>query len=412
MDKQVESPVADFDQSMDNIGPLSQGTVQQSMSPPPFNAESSSGFASPLQLLRTDGEKMPLKADYTATMGALIKAKITGLTVDAGKMKQERKIHQSNLSSGTDLSAQPPVDMSANRKLVRHLATVFLAIDPKQVEVQAAVSKGGIVWAGNVNSQAVQYSGTSLKEVVARVASDISGKEDAYFPEDSRERRHWDQLKGSDLGKFGDFILTKEKGGVSNQHAETKIIDSLGHGDIDYIGGTRRPCTTCFAYMALRGVDPAKFNPHHGAYWDANAAMLSFSEWLYPGFQKKWGDDNSTLSELATKVVNELDWAKAGGLITKFMYASESTLKEGARTRHSHDIDTDSESESEEPSAGPALPAVVGLEEVDGEKVAPVSDAKMAKLKPRSDLDGYSGGAAASPVLKKPRLEGDSDPLL
>lgn len=295
-----------------------------------------------------DAGKLPRKPVYTSAILPKLRTKVDAITVEIERMVRERKVHQSNLNVGVQLSPQGPVAMSDKRKMVRHLATVFLALDKVQTEVQVAFIKNSeeLLWASNKNSRTVTYSGQTLDATLTSLQSTYGGELDTRFPPNTRQRRHYDKLMAVDRNNFGNYNLRKVAGGVSGQHAETGIVDEAGPDNIDYIGGTRRPCTACYLYMHLRGVDESAFNPHHGAYWDSNAALQSFSEWLWTTFQNRWVENESTLDALTTTIVNELDWDKAEEVVTNQYFATLDTLnEEGEPTRHTHDVDTDSEDE-------------------------------------------------------------------
>ena len=73
-------------------------------------------------------------------------------------------------------------------------------------------------------------------------------------------------------GTYKDYEIVPIKG-LEEQHAETKIIEN--DVSFDYIGGTRRPCLACSLFFQIKKVESSKYNPHPGAFWDSNAALLS-----------------------------------------------------------------------------------------------------------------------------------------
>jgi len=129
------------------------------------------------------------------------------------------------------------------------------------------------------------------------------------------------RLAEEQKGDYADYKI-EHVTGLEGRHAETKIV---GNGKtFDYIGGTRRPCLCCTLYFIYKGIHQSKFNPHSGAYWNSEGALLSLS------------DLNEAQQEHVTQVAEE----HADELEKHY-------VNEGLEGREVYDVDTDSETEEE-----------------------------------------------------------------
>lgn len=299
--------------------------------------------------------KLPSKSAYEKDILPKLKAAVSKLTTGSGKMEQKWTAHQAPINVGTNQSPQPARKMQAHENMVRHLGTVLLALDPSQVEVQVALSnlKKEMFWASNEVGKLKIKDSLSNGPVTNFINAVEALVQKTPFSDDSRAARHLAQLKSTDKANYQDFSISRVNSGKAKQHAETKIVNEIGDSDLDWIGGSRRPCVSCFIYMILRGVDPGKFNQHHGSHWDANAAVLSFAEHIWSDlFEKEWNkgeyafDSKKDLGTVNTKIVNSLDWDKAEKALTENFYVNESALNNGEPSRKdSLAYDTDSDNE-------------------------------------------------------------------
>jgi hypothetical protein len=240
---------------------------------------------------------------------------IENLLVDElGHLVYKKSIHRSKLFAGVKVSVAKPAAMSSERLVVRHIATTLLAQNPGMTEVQAAISHSSrtIYIASNSNQRYLeQQVGGRLQGLNMPNPAEYSG----------RVERHMTKLLMEMLGPYGSYKLTVITG-LEGRHAETKIIDAKV--DFDYIGGTRRPCLGCSIYMHQEGVDPSKFNPHSGAYWNSNRALLPFGRYL--------GDVRASIAAVL----------KRPGLRFNRHYVNE-----GLALSRVYDYDTDSEAEED-----------------------------------------------------------------
>ncbi len=238
------------------------------------------------------------------------------LVEQMGHLVYKKAIHRSKLFAGVKLRIVHPVRMSSERLVVRHIATALLAQDPGMTEVQAAISH---------SSRTIYIASNSKQSVLeGLVAGDLSGLGvPAPLGYPGRVGRHMTKLLREKAGPYASYKLVVIKG-LEGQHAETKIVDAVA--DFDYIGGTRRPCLACSVYMLQKGVDPSKFNPHPGAYWNSNQALLSFGSGS--------GDVGASVSGVVRRPGIPFD--------THF-------VSEGLAPSRIYDYDTDSETEEEVP---------------------------------------------------------------
>lgn len=186
--------------------------------------------------------------------------------VDSGLFTFSKNVYRSKLYVGN-----VPVKVSANktmnesRSLVRHLSTVLLYSNKEMKEVQVAVN----------HAKKTLYVARNERErdLIKILPSKFSELEIPEIPSScEREARHARKLK-VEREKFGEYALV-HKWVKNGQHAETEIVETIGD-DFDYIGGTRRPCLACYIYFIIRKIPQYKYNPHHGAYWDSNNALVS-----------------------------------------------------------------------------------------------------------------------------------------
>ncbi|RKQ72464.1 hypothetical protein [Oceanibaculum indicum] len=238
------------------------------------------------------------------------------LVEQMGHLVYKKAIHRSKLFAGVKLRFVRPVRMSSERLVVRHIATALLVQDPGMTEVQAAISH---------RSRTIYIASNSKQSVLeSLVASDLSGLGvPAPLGHPGRVGRHMTKLLREKAGPYASYKLVVIKG-REGQHAETKIVDAVA--DFDYIGGTRRPCLACSIYMREKGVDRSKFNPHPGAYWNSNQALLSFGSGS--------GDVGASVSGIVRRPDIPFD--------THF-------VSEGLTSSRVYDYDTDSETEEEVP---------------------------------------------------------------
>lgn len=263
----------------------------------------------PLRIL-TPREKMQQRIDIAR------QAIEAYLIEQMGYLAYKKSIHRSKLFAGVRVRVVKPVTMSSERLVVRHIATALLAQDPGMTEVQAAISHG---------SRTIYIASNSKQTVLeGLVAGDLSGLGvPAPLGYPGRVGRHMTKLLREKAGPYASYKLVVIKG-LEGQHAETKIVDAVA--DFDYIGGTRRPCLACSIYMRQRGVEPSKFNPHPGAYWNSNRALLSF------------GGGSSDVGAAVSGVVRTPDIP----FDTHF-------VNQGLGASSVYDYDTDSETEEEFP---------------------------------------------------------------
>jgi hypothetical protein len=198
--------------------------------------------------------------------------------IDQGQLKLAKQIHSSHLYTGIRLFKVKPTVMSSDRLLVRHIATTLLAQEAGMTEVQAAV---------NNSRKEIYIASNSMEITLASLVGDTL--KDLFLPvlpgsAPARVTRHVNKLQNADFARYGDYKTIVVRG-LNAQHAETKIV---GQGyDFDYIGGTRRPCLACTLFFKAHEVHPAKYNPHNGAYWDSDAANLSYAS-LNKAMQEKY----------------------------------------------------------------------------------------------------------------------------
>jgi RHS repeat-associated protein len=238
-------------------------------------------------------------------LGKVDKARENIQEVFGKKMKQRKKIHQSNLFTGTkDVEVQPK-KMSEQRLFVRHISTALLAQNPEMVEVQAAIS--------HADKTVYIASNKKQKELFNLLSVKV---EDFVLPTGSygkREDRHIKKLKDEIKGTYKDYKIIQVMG-HEDQHAETKIVET--GVKFDYIGGTRRPCFACSIFFRINKVPSSTYNPHEGGFWDANASLLS----------------------LGPHVPQIL-------MLKESSYQGNFYMNEGVGLAHVHDYDTDSEDE-------------------------------------------------------------------
>lgn len=228
----------------------------------------------------------------------------------------KKAIHRSKLFAGVKRRIVHPVRMSSERLVVRHIATALLAQDPGMTEVQTAIShKSRTIYIASNSKQSV------LEGLVAGDLSGLSVPAPSGHP--GREGRHMTKLQREKAGPYASYKLVVIKG-REGQHAETKIVDAVAA--FDYIGGTRRPCLACTLYMLQKGVAPSKFNPHPGAYWNSNQALLSFGSGS--------GDVGASVSGIVRRPDMPFD--------THY-------VSEGLASSKMYDYDTNSETEEEAP---------------------------------------------------------------
>ena len=181
------------------------------------------------------------------------------------RLQFAKKIHQSHLWIGKIKTETVPekTDMKPERLLVRHLSTALLAQNPEMTEVQAAIShKDKKIYVASNKKQ------INLPKTVTLEKLFIPDKEKIT----ERVKRHIKKLEKEKTGTYKDYEIVPIKG-LEEQHAETKIIEN--DVSFDYIGGTRRPCLACSLFFQIKKVESSKYNPHPGAFWDSNAALLS-----------------------------------------------------------------------------------------------------------------------------------------
>jgi RHS repeat-associated protein len=191
-----------------------------------------------------------------------VRSKITDLFKD--KFMLTKKIHSAHLYAGKLSVVVPPIKMSPERLLVRHLSTALLVQDSGMIEVQAAINhKDQMIYVASNNNQKI------LSGLLSPTLSGLTLPNAALYS--GREARHIGKLSYEMAGPFKDYRLMQVFG-WEDVHAEVKIESSGAH--YDYIGGTRRPCFACSMYFQQMKTDPSKYNPHPGAYWDSQAALL------------------------------------------------------------------------------------------------------------------------------------------
>lgn len=303
----------------------------------------------------TFANRLPSKPLAIGIINSKVNAKIEALTVGAGNMHYKWKAHQANINVGMEEEPQAARLMANKENMVRHLATVLLALDSGQVEVQVALSNSENVmyWANNKSSSKFSMKDQGLPGFIADIKSEI---EDIPLTTE-RQERHWASLQTTDLANYGAYDVKKVATGKAEQHAETKIVDELKPENIEWIGGVKRPCVSCYMYMTLNGLSPSKFNPHHGSFWDTNAAALSYSEslWNSGKFKAEWNkssnekDDRTDIDKVATKIVNDLDWQSAGAALTNKFYLNEGAFNDKGNPKKSEALGygTDSDNEDE-----------------------------------------------------------------
>ncbi|HYF32993.1 MAG TPA: SpvB/TcaC N-terminal domain-containing protein [Chitinophagaceae bacterium] len=186
------------------------------------------------------------------------------------KMVQKKKIHQSDLLVGTkEVKVKPNKSMSPERLFVRHISTALLSQNKEMVEVQAAIShatKTVYIASNKKQNELFNLLSTKVENFVIPTGS--------YG---TREDRHIRKLKDEIKGTYKDYKIIQVVG-HEDQHAETKIHET--GVAFDFIGGTRRPCFACSLYFRINKVPSSTYNPHEGAYWNANASLLSLGPFV------------------------------------------------------------------------------------------------------------------------------------
>ncbi|MGK7885273.1 MAG: RHS repeat-associated core domain-containing protein, partial [Crocosphaera sp.] len=193
------------------------------------------------------------------------------------KARKWRKIGQSHtaeiLAGPTSVVVGPNSGMSLRRKLLRHLSTAILSTNPEMIEVQAAMSETSKTIYIASNKRDNDIASLFKKDMVLRdfkvpnTSEDMNGRVKSHISQVSNE------IKPKALGAYKVVIIT----GTDGQHAETKIIEQVDNLTIDYIAGTRRPCAACYLALKASDIKESAYNPHHGAFWDTDAAGMGLA---------------------------------------------------------------------------------------------------------------------------------------
>ncbi len=241
------------------------------------------------------------KAKKAATAAQIRTTEVTELIMNGLAAKgyvYNRVGGQSEGTYATEPEIQKPrKNTNEAQNVARHLANYLLSRQPSMKEVQIGISKedkNTIYVASNEGKKALMsllkdkktlkdFSKIQLKKVklpplekklnskgepIGPTAIDKSKK---YLLE--KQFGHSKKLRNTDsIGAYKDYKIEIVHG-VNGKHAETKILDQIAPGSLEFIGGTKRPCLCCFLNYLIKNVDPSVYNAHIGAFWaSANAA--------------------------------------------------------------------------------------------------------------------------------------------
>jgi len=201
---------------------------------------------------------------------------------------------------GTGVFATDTMDISKVKKdrnedidFLRHLSTVFLAYNPRRIEVQAVLldNKTVIISANKILN--LDKDKPFLEDPVL--------EEKFYTKFKQRIDRHHKKLLEEKKGKYKEVkIMTLSN--PFNLHAESNIVEYLMSNDNEdhtldnvlAIAGTKRPCATCYCVLHskfTKAKRKAKFNKNFGPFWNtlsANRSLQYFEDVsMSDEFQKK-----------------------------------------------------------------------------------------------------------------------------
>ena len=289
-------------------------------------------------------------SEFDATLAAI-------LEVHGNSLDKAGRVHQSFLYKGKERRVVHPDSdnvMSPERRLVRHLSTVLLCLHRDFVEVQAAVvhatktihvscNKGvrrmKVLVPTSEDFTLDNFIATvtaEVTQVVCEREGNLEKRTGVKATRRKREKRHFEKLLKIEARHFGHYKLTvAHPAGTNGEHAETKILSVVGN-KLDYIGGTRRPCTSCFLFMQLKleSISAEKYNKHHGAFWCSKVALAPVIRLVAEKLEAPTLDQCSLTEIYETLKHTTLD--------SRFYY------NEGLCRSQQDDFDTDSEGESDE----------------------------------------------------------------
>lgn len=240
----------------------------------------------PLQLARSKpakkrGAAATAKKARKVTKGSFKRPFITKIKREIMEQNpqliQFKKVHSSYIKRSKNVTRVKPNKKGDETNFLRHLSTVINAGNEGFQEVQAAVNVAGKIVYLSANSGV-----SDLPKAWAQIDTQANGDDNA------RLARHKEQL-AAELPKYAGYTL-QVVDGKSGQHAETKIVKHTR--DFDFIAGQRRPCTACEIFFKLYDIDPAKYNSHHGAYWESNNALESILNMAYEELKDTANEDN------------------------------------------------------------------------------------------------------------------------
>lgn len=198
------------------------------------------------------------------------------------KFRYAKKIHSSVLFRGiTVKKVKPNKNMSADRLILRHLATSLLTEVPEAVEVQCAIfsrlnERREIYVSSNSKQNDVMNElcvGTNEYRLLKDLPTDLLNL--SGLKKGTREYRHRKKLateiKSTSYANC-EILMHKSRGDV---HAETRLVNLAITFDhcFDYVAGTRRPCSFCTAFMQYYNVPKSSYNNHPGALWSSKRAL-------------------------------------------------------------------------------------------------------------------------------------------
>lgn len=185
------------------------------------------------------------------------------------ELKQFKKAHQARIMRSIKLSEEEPKTTGREEDMdfLRHLSTVVNSSGDQFQEVQAAINK---------KAKRIYISSNSKESDLPTTLGAIKTLAKTNKDDNTRVKRHKEKF----IAEYTTYKGYKLEvvSGKAGQHAETKIVGEKGADGFDYIGGQRRPCISCEIYFQLNEVDTDKYNPHHGAYWEAQNSLKSIVE--------------------------------------------------------------------------------------------------------------------------------------